>query len=200
LNTKQRSKIIGGLVASALVLVVAAIALIVVLDDDDSENQNADLAADAEVMNLSDPVDIPPIDETTPVFLTTEFETFDGATTSLAALRGQPLIVNFWASTCQACIAEMPDFEQVHQAVGDQIAIIGMNTSDRADAADEFANRTGVTYLLGRDPDGFLFREIKGLAMPTTLFLDPAGELLDSHAGILTAEQLNDKIDELYRS
>jgi thiol-disulfide isomerase/thioredoxin len=197
-DTKQRSVVTGGLLASAVALVVVAFAVFVVLSEDG--DGSTDSSEDVETVYLNDPVEIPPIDETTPEFIRTEFETFDGSTTSLAALRGQPMIVNFWASTCQACIAEMPDFEQVHQMVGDDVTIVGINTSDRADAADEFAAKTGVTYLLGRDPDGFLFREVEGLAMPTTLFLDPAGELIDSHAGTLNADQLNDKIEELYRS
>ncbi|MCH7788144.1 MAG: redoxin domain-containing protein [Acidobacteria bacterium] len=184
--------------ASAIALIVAVGALFMILSDDDGGDEGP--SADGRVIKLGDPVEVPPIDETTPAFITTEFETFDGATTSLAALRGKPTIVNFWSSTCQACIAEMPDFEEVHQVVGEEITFVGLNTSDREEAADELADRTGVTYLLGRDPDGFFFREIEGLAMPTTLFLDPAGELVDSHAGTLTADQLNEKIDELYRS
>ncbi len=189
---RQRTLLTAGFTIALLALIVA---FVVLTDDDDGDSAASD---GADVAELGEPTELPPIDDTTPDFLTTEFETFDGGSTSLAALMGTPTIVNFWASTCQACIAEMPDFEEVHNDVGDVVTFVGMNTSDRAEAAAELAETTGVTYMLGRDPDGWFFREIEGLAMPTTLFLGADGQLVDSHAGLLTADALRERIDEVF--
>jgi thiol-disulfide isomerase/thioredoxin len=124
------------------------------------------------------------------------FETFDGQTTSLREFEGEPLVVNFWASWCPPCIAEMPEFEQVHLARGDDVRFVGLNTQDDLAQAQQLAERTGVTYDLGLDPDGALFSDFEVFAMPSTYLVDAAGVVVARHAGILTAQQLEDLIDE----
>jgi cytochrome c biogenesis protein CcmG, thiol:disulfide interchange protein DsbE len=124
------------------------------------------------------------------------FETFDGQTTSLREFEGEPLVVNFWASWCPPCIAEMPEFEQVHLARGDEVRFLGLNTQDSLEQAELLAERTGVSYDLGLDPDGALFNDFAVIAMPSTYFVDAAGAVVARHAGILTAQQLEDLIDE----
>jgi cytochrome c biogenesis protein CcmG, thiol:disulfide interchange protein DsbE len=124
------------------------------------------------------------------------FETFDGETTSLPELEGTPVVVNFWASWCAPCIAEMPDFEAVHQDLGDRVRFLGLNTQDERAAADELVEQTGVTYDLALDPDGDLFRDFGVFAMPTTVFVDAAGRVAHRHSGLATQQQLRDLIDE----
>lgn len=124
------------------------------------------------------------------------FTTFEGDTTSLTAYEGRPLVVNFWASWCPPCIAEMPEFERVHQARGDEVTFIGLNTQDEPELARDLAAQTGVTYDLGRDPDGELFNEFEVIAMPSTFFVNAAGAIVHRHAGILTEQQLQSLIDE----
>ena len=125
-----------------------------------------------------------------------EFETFDGEVTSLEAFQGTPVVVNFWASWCAPCIAEMPDFEEVHQEVRDEVRFLGLNTQDSREAADELVERTGVTYDLALDPDGDLFRDFEVFAMPTTFFVDADGHIAHQHSGLATKQQLRDLIEE----
>lgn len=122
--------------------------------------------------------------------------TFDGERAAIADYRGTPVVVNFWASWCPPCIAEMPDFETVHQAVGDAVAFVGINTQDRPGPASELAAETGVTYDLLRDPDGRAFATFEVRGMPTTLFLDATGEVVGEHVGALNAAALRDRIAE----
>jgi cytochrome c biogenesis protein CcmG, thiol:disulfide interchange protein DsbE len=137
----------------------------------------------------ADPDAGPPVTDRT-------FETFDGQTTSLREFEGEPLVVNFWASWCPPCIAEMPEFEQVHLARGDEVRFIGLNTQDTLEQAEQLAERTGVSYDLGLDPDGALFNDFEVIAMPSTYLVNAAGAVVARHAGILTAQQLEDLIDE----
>ena len=130
-------------------------------------------------------------------FSDVEFVTFDGETMTLADLRGRPVVVNFWASWCPACIAEMPDFEAVHQAFGDEVAFVGIDIQDDRDDADRLAEETGVTYILVEDPPGDFYRAYDGIAMPTTVFITAEGEFAEKHSGILTEGSLTDKINEL---
>jgi thiol-disulfide isomerase/thioredoxin len=123
------------------------------------------------------------------------FETFNGTATSLTAF-DEPLVVNFWASWCPPCVAEMPDFERVHQAVHDEVRFVGINTQDARFDADRLAEQTGVTYDLALDPDGDLFRDFEVVAMPSTFFVNAEGSVVHRHAGLLTEQQLRDLIDE----
>lgn len=130
-------------------------------------------------------------------FSDVEFVTFDGEELSLADLRGRPVVVNFWASWCPACIAEMPDFERVHQAFGDDVVFVGIAVTDDHDDSVRFAEETGVTYHLVEDEPGDFYRAYDGIAMPTTVFLTPEGELSERFSGVLTEDSLTDKINGL---
>lgn len=126
------------------------------------------------------------------------FETFEGQTVALSDFQGTPVVLNFWASWCPACVAEMPDFEQVHKALGGEVTFIGLDTQDISrEAALALAAETGVTYQLADDPDGAIYAEFGGLAMPTTVFIDAQGRIADVHAGALFAEDLSELIDSL---
>ncbi len=124
------------------------------------------------------------------------FETFDGEQLSLVELSGEPLVVNFWASWCPPCIAEMPDFERVHADRGDEVRFVGLNTQDSREQAEALIAQTGVTYLLGLDPEGALFADFQVISMPSTYFVDADGAIVHRHAGLLTEQQLRDLIDE----
>ncbi len=124
------------------------------------------------------------------------FTWFDGVEGSVAGLQGKPTVLNFWASSCAACIAEMPEFEAVYQDIGDQVAFVGMNTSDRRFAADRLAAQTGVTYPLAEDPAGDVFRNFGLFVMPTTILLTETGDIGYVWSGILTEKELRILIDE----
>lgn len=122
---------------------------------------------------------------------------FDGSMRSLSDLyRDQPLVVNFWASWCPPCTAEMPDIEKVHQQLGDQVAFLGINTQDSDQGAHDIAQQTGVTYPLAWDRDGEIFRAFGVFGMPSTFFITPDGQLVERHTGLLTEEALREKITE----
>ena len=119
------------------------------------------------------------------------FEYFDGGQGNLADFAGRPLVVNFWASWCPACVAEMPDFESVHARLGEEVAFLGLAMQETNEvAARDLIEETGVTYALGRDPDGAIFASFGGVAMPTTVFIDEEGEVVTTHPGALFAEDL----------
>lgn len=127
-------------------------------------------------------------------------EYFDGSTGSLADLRGRPIVLNFWASWCPACIAEMPDFEAVHQRFGDDVIFIGvdMQDVDRA-TAERFIADTGVTYAIADDPTGAIFAAFSGFAMPTTVFIDDQGNIVGRQNGAIFEDQLTEMIADLFR-
>jgi thiol-disulfide isomerase/thioredoxin len=108
----------------------------------------------------------------------------------LADLRGRPAVINFWASWCPFCVAEMPAFERVHQRLGQQVAFLGIDQRDRREPALALAKRTGVSYRLASDPAGRSFDAFGGLGMPTTVLLRGDGTVAEIVTGQLDEQAL----------
>ncbi|MDJ0497945.1 MAG: TlpA disulfide reductase family protein [Acidimicrobiia bacterium] len=129
------------------------------------------------------------------------FETFAGATGSLADYAGRPVVVNFWASWCPSCVAEMSAaFLPAQEQLGERVAFLGMNIQDERTRALELVQETGVLFDLAEDPEGALYTALGGLGMPFTVFVSADGQVLDAHNGPLTESQLVDKINEVLLS
>lgn len=124
------------------------------------------------------------------------FALLEGGSMALSDLRGTPVVVNFWAAWCPPCVSEMPDFETVHQELGDAVAFVGIDVRDSVAAAEEMVERTGVTYTIGRDPSGEIFQDFDAVNMPSTFLLAPDGTVVASRAGAIDADELRSLIDE----
>jgi thiol-disulfide isomerase/thioredoxin len=127
----------------------------------------------------------------------TTFTTLDGRSASFADYEGTPLVVNFLASWCAPCRDELPGFQAVHDELGPKVAFLGLNPNDRLDDATAFVQRLGVTFDVGRDPNGELFEAFGVAGMPSTFFVSPTGEILGSAVGKLSADGLRSRIDAL---
>lgn len=121
---------------------------------------------------------------------------FGGETIALADYTGTPVVLNFWASWCPFCVAEMPGFENVSKAHADEVVFVGVNLQDDAGAADGLAIETGVTYQLARDPQGVVYNAFGGIGMPTTVFIDADGVVAEVVTGQLSQEGLEARIDQ----
>ncbi|MGY9071837.1 MAG: TlpA family protein disulfide reductase [Acidimicrobiales bacterium] len=123
-----------------------------------------------------------------------EYETLDGEATSLGAFAGQPLIINFFASTCLPCVQEMPDFEDLHQAYGTEVVVVGLAV-EGARPARGIVAETGITYPTGLEGGKDFLIDLGGYGMPTTVFVSPDGTVLESHTGILTPVELRERLE-----
>ncbi len=132
-----------------------------------------------------------------PAVPTNEFAFFDGSTATLAHYDGQPLVVNFWASWCPSCVAEMSAaLRPVQQQRGDEVAFVGFNIQDDRGRALALVEDTGVLFDLAEDARGDLYTEFGGIGMPFTVFVSADGEVMHKHNGPVTEGQLNDLITE----
>ncbi len=125
------------------------------------------------------------------------YATFDGGDANFSAYAGTPLVINFFARTCPPCVSEMPEFEQIFNEFGGDVAFVGISTDPRKEDAQILIKETGVTYDLGWDPDGRLFAEFGGFAMPTTVFVTADGIVSEIWSGVLSAADLKSKIEEI---
>ena len=113
-------------------------------------------------------------------------------------LGSTPVVVNFFASWCVPCIDEMPAFEAVHRSLGDRVTFVGMANRDTAEQSLATVATTGVTYPTYDDPDASALTYFGGLGMPTTVFIDASGEVVDVHSGPLTEAELRGRLDDLF--
>jgi thiol-disulfide isomerase/thioredoxin len=119
-----------------------------------------------------------------------QYLTLEGEPASLRQFRGRPVVLNFFASWCTPCRLEMPDFERVHQQLDDDVHFVGLNLQEDAGRARDVIDDTGVTYAVGLDRAGAVYRGYNGITMPMTVFLDAKGAAVKTHGGALTAGDL----------
>ena len=116
---------------------------------------------------------------------------------SLRDLRGTPVIVNFWASWCVPCRAELPAFQRVAEALPG-VRIVGVDVKDGQRTGRAFADAARVTFPSGWDPQGTVAAAYGARGLPTTAFVDRAGRLVDVHLGEMSERQLRSQISRRF--
>lgn len=130
---------------------------------------------------------------------TRQFQTFAGETVSLADFTGKPVVLNFWASWCPSCVAEMSAaFRPVQEDLGEEVTFIGMNIQDDRALAEGLLEETGVIWVSAEDPNGELYIDLGGIAMPFTVYIGADGSIVNKHNGPLTEDQLRDQIESAF--
>ncbi len=107
-----------------------------------------------------------------------------------ADLRGTPVVVNFWASTCAPCLQEMPAFEEVHLELGDRVRFVGVAVSDNDSSAHAMIRKTGVTYDIVTDRSGSSLLAVGSSSLPTTVVIDRNGIVVAAHTRAWSADEL----------
>jgi cytochrome c biogenesis protein CcmG, thiol:disulfide interchange protein DsbE len=124
--------------------------------------------------------------------------TLDGSTVNLAALRGHPLVINFWGPSCVPCRDEMPLLAQkVAEHRNDGLVILGVLTDDPVDPARQFASQYGGTWQTVIDPGAALKRAYRVLGRPQTFFVDKDGILRSMQIGPLTDSLFEQKLAQI---
>lgn len=117
---------------------------------------------------------------------------------SLQAYAGRPVVLNLWASWCPPCRREMPVFEQA-QAQFPDVDFVLVNQGESAQQAKAFLESEGLklTDVL-LDPSSQAMRAVRSRGLPTTLFYDAQGRLVDTHLGEITLPSLKNKMSSRF--
>lgn len=115
----------------------------------------------------------------------------------------QPMVLNFWASNCPPCSAEMPEFQKVYMRYKDRVLFVGLDVGrffpgfgDQEISKREL-KRLGITYLAGTPLSVEAVRQLQVRGLPSTMFLTPEGKVYKQWIGILNEEKLIELVEDL---
>lgn len=199
---RQRRLPLGLLAAtSAASLLVALLVANLAVGDDGDGGEVLDVSdlvqggADGDLRGpaIVDPASVEPGD----LAPTETFALLDGGTGSMSDFRGTPVLVNFYASWCVPCRAEMPAVQQVHDEAADDLVVVGFNVAENTEVARAFAEEVGVDYPLATDPRSAFLHAFGGSTLPYTAVVDADGVLVRERSGVLDLQELRDMVDEV---
>lgn len=115
---------------------------------------------------------------------------------------GKPVVLNLWAGLCPPCRLEMPDLQAVSDQFGDDIILFGVDVGPftalgSRDDGRALIRELGVTYPVGTTFDSSVVRAYRVRGMPTTFFITPQGEIVNTWTGLLTRDKLAELVGEL---
>jgi len=124
---------------------------------------------------------------------------FDGKPVALESLRGQVVIVNFWASWCYpACYEEAPSLERAWKTYKDRgLMVVGINYQDKDEPAKRFLTQFGHTFPNAPDPGSRVSVDYGVYGVPETYFIDKKGRVRFKQVGPVSDETLKSQIERL---
>ena len=126
----------------------------------------------------------------------------DGSNIKLSELRGQVVMVNFWASWCGPCRQEMPLLEQLYQRYQPMgFTLLGVNVEEDSSAADKVLKDIPVSFPILYDNKNSVSESYQVRAMPSTFLIDRDGNVRYLHKGYQPGyeEEYQQQIRELVR-
>jgi len=131
------------------------------------------------------------------------FRIIDGRQIDLVSLRGRPLVVNFWATTCATCLHEMPHLVNLYRDLSPSgLEVIGVAMPyDPPSYVLAMARQRPIPYPVALDPEGQLTRQFGNVELtPTTLLVDPDGKVVWRHTGLFNPDKLRQRIQAMLQT
>jgi len=126
--------------------------------------------------------------------------TLDGKQVRLNDFRGKPVMLNFWYASCPGCLQEIPGMQRFYAAelaAGKHFVILGVNSVDDLQTAQQFAQQSGLTYTLVMDQNQQVATLYNLTATPTSYFIDTLGIIRFVQVGPVDEATLQQKVAEI---
>lgn len=122
----------------------------------------------------------------------------DGHPLSMADLKGHPVWINFWATWCPPCQRETPVLRAAYEAHrADGLILIGIDVQEEASGVRDYVTKYGLTYTVGVDVTGAIFRTYRAFGLPTHYFIDRNGIIRDRVFGPVDQAGVEKKLAEI---
>jgi len=118
---------------------------------------------------------------------------------SLFDFKGNIIVLNFWATWCPPCKAEIPDFVEVYKTYKDKgVSFLGVSVDEDLNALKQFALDYNINYTVVVDnKNANIASKWNVTAIPTTYFIDKNGNIVDWNIGQISKSQLISKLNSL---
>ena len=130
------------------------------------------------------------------------FSTLKGDKIELDALRGKPVLINFWATSCVGCVREMPDLAEIYQDLNPQgFELVGVAVSyDPPNQVLEFVKRFDIPFPISLDIDDRVATAFGGVSLiPSSFLIDAEGRVVFKKLGELDIPKLRRDIEDLLK-
>ena len=128
----------------------------------------------------------------------TTFVTLSGDRIKLRDLRGKAVLVNFWATTCPACVKEMPELSHIYEryrARGFEVVAVAM-AYDPPEAVKAFVQKHALPFHVALDPEQNIANAFGGVeVVPTTYIIDTDGRVQSRTVGLIAAAKVSAYLD-----
>lgn len=124
-------------------------------------------------------------------------DSLDGTTYTLSELRGQYVIINFWATWCGPCRTEMPELQAISEDYADNFILLGINQREDVERVQAFADELNLSFPLLINPPDDVLLNYQVINLPQTLIVDPNGELIWRRFGPINLNGFADVLAEL---
>ncbi len=122
----------------------------------------------------------------------------DGKTVRLSDLRGQVVLINFWATWCPPCRMEMPAIQDAYEANHQKgFTVLAVSVAEPASSVRSFVQEFGLTFTPLLDSKGEVSSRYRAMGLPTSVFVDREGVVRAIHVGAMTPAQINDYLAEI---
>jgi thiol-disulfide isomerase/thioredoxin len=137
-----------------------------------------------------------------PITVYTGADTLGGSEINFSDLRGQPVVLNFWAGLCPPCRAEMPDLQEFYDEFQDRTVMIGIDVGQftglgNQGDAKSLLEALKITYPTGFTRERAVMRDYGVFSMPTTVFITSEGQVFRKWSGVLNREKLAEITNEM---
>lgn len=113
------------------------------------------------------------VGDTAPAF---QLQNLEGQSVSLQSLRGKPVLINFWTSSCGPCIQEMPYLQEIYEDWSEKgLALLAINVGDSPSTIKEFLQSHQLSLPVLLDGEGYVSFKYNVFAFPVTFFIDKEG-------------------------
>jgi peroxiredoxin len=122
----------------------------------------------------------------------------DGKQQRLSSHRGKVVLINFWATWCPPCRAEIPEIEAAFEArQADGFEVLGINVEESRETIAPFVDEFEMSYPVLLDESGRLLQTYRAMGLPMSVIVDQDGVIQARHVGFLTAADLDRYLGEL---
>lgn len=121
-----------------------------------------------------------------------------GKEVSLSDYKGKKVFLNFWATWCPPCKAEMPEMEMLYQETkNSDLVILAVNLDEEKDTVQKFINSNKYNFPVLLDTGNIVASQYEVVSIPTSFFIDKEGNIVDKHIGAMTIEDMKNYIDNI---